>query len=336
MSPDYVRLIEAAYRVDLDESAWLRGLAEAALPQLDRGLGTVVYYMDLRDPKRPTASFPIVAGDNALPPELGEKFLGADTVPPEAMAEAYARGRVFATASESVLDVMEESYEKTGQHGMHDFLALNCYDPSGVCLTVGAPLPERQRTTASERALWSRIAAHFSAGFRLRRELQAVSDRGHDVLDRADALIDDRFEIAHAGEAASDREARDELRAAARAIDRARARLRRDDPGAAVELWKGLVDGTWSLVDHFDGDGRRYFVAQRNPPEARGPRALTDRERQVSFYAARGESNKLIAYRLGLPVGSVAAHLSRAIAKLGLGAREDLAYLAIPRDEEPS
>jgi DNA-binding CsgD family transcriptional regulator len=47
---------------------------------------------------------------------------------------------------------------------------------------------------------------------------------------------------------------------------------------------------------------------------------LTDRERQVFTYAAMGQSNKLIAYSLGLAVSTVAAHLERARRKLGGGA----------------
>src|SRR6266481_4745371 len=53
----------------------------------------------------------------------------------------------------------------------------------------------------------------------------------------------------------------------ARAIDRARGRLRHDTPEETVALWKVLVGGRWSLVDHFERDGRRYVVACRDAPE---------------------------------------------------------------------
>jgi hypothetical protein len=80
----------------------------------------------------------------------------------------------------------------------------------------------------------------------------------------------------------------------------------------AVEIWRGLVAGLWSLVDHIDTDGRRYLVAHRNDPTTPDPRALTERERQVVAYADLGQSNKLIAYQLGLSVSTVGVLLARA------------------------
>ena len=101
--------------------------------------------------------------------------------------------------------------------------------------------------------------------------------------------------------------------------------LRREDPAAAVDLWRGLVAGRWSLVDHFDTDGRRYLVARRNDPRALDPRALSDRERQVARFVALGHANKLIAYELGISEASVATHVRRAAAKLGVDGRVQLA-----------
>jgi DNA-binding NarL/FixJ family response regulator len=92
--------------------------------------------------------------------------------------------------------------------------------------------------------------------------------------------------------------------------------LRRRDPLEAVEVWRGLVAGLWSLVDHYDTDGRRYLVAHRNDPTTPDPRGLTERERQVVAYADLGQSNKLIAYQLGLSVSTVAVLLARAREKL--------------------
>jgi DNA-binding NarL/FixJ family response regulator len=106
------------------------------------------------------------------------------------------------------------------------------------------------------------------------------------------------------------------LREGVRAIERARGPLRRRDPREAIELWRGLVAGLWSLVDHFDSDGRRYLVAHRNDPRTPDPRGLTERERQIVAYADLGQSNKHIAYQLGLSPSTVAVHLARAREKL--------------------
>ena len=56
--------------------------------------------------------------------------------------------------------------------------------------------------------------------------------------------------------------------------------------------------------------------------------ALSPREREVAVAVARGWSNAEIAGRLYLSVGSVKAHISSALAKLGLDNRVQLALLA--------
>ncbi len=114
------------------------------------------------------------------------------------------------------------------------------------------------------------------------------------------------------------------LAEAVRRVDRARGLLRRTDPEEALQLWQGLVDGTWSLIDQCDSDGRRYVLARRNEPGVRDPRALTQRERGVAAFASMGHQNKFIAYLLGLSAGTVAGHLRSAQRKLGLASRAEL------------
>ncbi len=46
----------------------------------------------------------------------------------------------------------------------------------------------------------------------------------------------------------------------------------------ALQLWQGLVDGTWSLVDRCEAAGKRYILACCNEPGVRDPKALTPRE----------------------------------------------------------
>jgi DNA-binding NarL/FixJ family response regulator len=117
------------------------------------------------------------------------------------------------------------------------------------------------------------------------------------------------------------------LREHAVAVDRARGRLRRTDVDEALGLWRGLAAGRWSLVEHFESDGRRYYLARENPPAVAGVLALTQRERCVAALAACGHSNKLIAYELGLSVGTVSTHLKAAMKKLGLARRANLVRL---------
>ena len=84
-----------------------------------------------------------------------------------------------------------------------------------------------------------------------------------------------------------------------------------------VELWRALISGRWSVVEHFERDGKRYYLAHKNDPELAADRALTPRERQVFGYAELGHSDKLIAYSLGLSLSTVSTLLSSARRKLG-------------------
>ncbi|MCB9736866.1 MAG: response regulator transcription factor [Deltaproteobacteria bacterium] len=115
-------------------------------------------------------------------------------------------------------------------------------------------------------------------------------------------------------------------------MDRGRTAAGRAEGEVALAAWRGLVDGTWSMVDRFDRDGRRYLIAKRNPPaevSAALVSKLTLREKQVAVLAATGASNKLIGYELGLTASTVATHLQRAARKLGVKSRVALCQVAL-------
>lgn len=109
------------------------------------------------------------------------------------------------------------------------------------------------------------------------------------------------------------------------AINRARGQLRAEDPTAAIEAWKALVAGRWSLVDHVDSDGKRFLVARKNDPDHAGPTGLSRRERQILAARARGFSLKLIAYDLGLSIAGVSRGLQSGMTKLGVRHEGELA-----------
>jgi DNA-binding NarL/FixJ family response regulator len=71
-----------------------------------------------------------------------------------------------------------------------------------------------------------------------------------------------------------------------------------------------------------------YVAGTRSPPAADRMAPLTDREREVSLCVADGLSNGDIADTLHLSVGSVKAHISAALAKLGIDNRVQLAIIA--------
>jgi hypothetical protein len=92
-----------------------------------------------------------------------------------------------------------------------------------------------------------------------------------------EAVLESSGKVAHADGQAATKDAQSRLRAAAKAIDCARSRARAE-PDEALELWRGLAAGRWSLVDQFDSDGRRYIVARKNEPQVQDPRHLSLRK----------------------------------------------------------
>jgi DNA-binding NarL/FixJ family response regulator len=159
---------------------------------------------------------------------------------------------------------------------------------------------------------------------RLRRRLG-----GNSPIDQGVAVIDGSGAIAHAIGTASTNAARRKLSEAVRALERLRT-ARRHAPGSELRSWKGLVDATWTLVHHFEADGKRYLVAQRNDVSTPAISRLTERERQVVAFASLGHSNKLIAYELGISPSTVAVFLHHAARKLLVRSRQALIALCRP------
>jgi DNA-binding CsgD family transcriptional regulator len=175
---------------------------------------------------------------------------------------------------------------------------------------------EAYRVDSSRRALWRMLATHLGAACRLSGRVR--SPQGPDV----EYVMASGGRVLHVRGDDLDERTREQLRRAAQDVDRARTRRGRRDPHAALELWRGLFSGRWSLVDHFDSDGKRFLLALRNDPDAPGP-ALPLRQRQVLFYVATGWSNKEVGYALGISDTTVAAHLSRALIALGIQSRSE-------------
>jgi hypothetical protein len=198
---------------------------------------------------------------------------------------------------------------------MADELIVNAQDPTRIGCVMAVPMRRAGPLHPREEHRWSCVAAHMASAFRIRRQIDGRPlDFGQAFT--AEAVLDQDGRLEHAEPPAQGDLARAVLRHAVKALDRARGPLRRRDPEGALALWQGLVAGRWSLVDHFDSDGRRFVVAHRNDPSAPDARGLTLRERQVLAYAALGHANKVIAYELGLSVSTVSTHLTRARAKL--------------------
>lgn len=79
-----------------------------------------------------------------------------------------------------------------------------------------------------------------------------------------------------------------------------------------------------AVIRHLGGTRR---LDTRRTEARRALDALTAREQEIASFLPHGLSNREIGQRLFLSESTVKAHLGRAMAKLGLGSREQLAVL---------
>lgn len=78
------------------------------------------------------------------------------------------------------------------------------------------------------------------------------------------------------------------------------------------------------MVDQFARDGRRHLVARRCSG-ARGRFALTPAETLCLAAVIDGRAQKLVAAELGIAESTVSTHVRRAMRKLELATRAELA-----------
>ena len=317
---------EAAYNLELNDEEWLPRVVERGIPVLDQGLGVAaVEYGRLPDGGPVTLLKIHVASG---PSDFPERHLAALSAMPPQLLREQARTGLATTMSQSqaahpeVLDIYTKHVDYC-----KDVLGITAVDARGAGVAVVAPLAEVTRLSPRDAERWEMLGAHLDAGHRLRRSLaeKGTAQTEDGLPYNAEAIFDPKnFKITDAIGMASERAAQDKLREAAVSIDKARGAMRKTDPDKALETWRALVRGRWSTVDWFDTDGRRYVLALPNAPRVTDPRGLTERERQVVGYAAIGQTNKMIGYRLGLSRSRVSLLIRSAMRKLNVRTRAQL------------
>jgi DNA-binding CsgD family transcriptional regulator len=317
MKPDLLAILEAGYAVDAAEQPWLTGLLAAAQPALDEGFGAFAFSYTARD----SQSFePRCLASSGFPDALVERLPMVMAHMPGDYIETARNAQACILASE--IDGFDAFVPQAlNSVGAYDILGINVLDPTGIGCYFGAPLPRRGGLTEARRATWGRVAAHVAAAFRIQRRF-ALGHPG-ETLRRAEAILDATGKVHHAAGPAELTTAREALRTATVAMEHARTKLRTSRPDQALDEWKGLVAARWSLVEHFESDGKRYILACENDPHVAGPSLLSPREQQVLAYASLGHSSKLIAYELGISDSTVRVLLARATTKLGARSRKE-------------
>ena len=318
---------EAAYDLERSDEEWLPAVLKRGLSVLDRGLGVAGIEYG-RNPEAGEVQIRrIHVGSGPL--DFPERHLAAlAATPPEALREQARPGQA-ATMSTTTRSQPEALARYTSHVDYcEDVLGITTVDCRGTGAAIVAPLTKATTLRGGDAQRWQMLATHFDAGHRLRQEIaaQAQSDEPSSELPfNAEAILDPQtFRLEHAVGEAKDRGVAGKLRDQAVKLDRARGKMRETDPEKALSTWKALVRSRWSLVDWFDSGGRRYVVAIPNPTHIADPRGLTNSESQVVACAVRGDTNKLICYRLGLSASQVSRLLHSAMKKLGFRTRAHL------------
>ena len=287
-----------------DELHWLGQVTEAVFGQFFDGRAILAYTYDATQADRVTIrstatrdwDAELIAVGNQV--ALGPSDNGA-------LVQVLRRGFVDmlgrsprALRRAGLPESQVRAYARRLQHGFRqlrlaDEYWINAQDPTyfGCCFIV--PSRERKRFLPLEAAQWRRVAARVSAAFRMRRQLAALDPR----RPTPEAVLRPDGRVEHAEEPAQDRAARNALRRAVVALDKARGGLRRSDPDRAVALWQAMVAGRWSLVDHFDSgrDAASSWRTRRTMWRFRTCAAFAGERARWPAHAAMGHSNKVIA-----------------------------------------
>lgn len=327
-----VHAAHAAYSLDISDEEWLEQLSEILGPRLDRGRGVVSFRWRHESGRgvRPHEMH-VHAGRRSDEAMLRELLARLDS---RRAYLAYGAPYTYRSLSEIAHDhpTIDEITDDTDmqrhahQYDVLDFEMLRVDLETGRGWMFSVMLDEVGSLAPPRRKLWERVGAHIAAGARLRDKL---GGRG---VDDAEAVFDPVTEslesVSDVFDTAERREKLLELIEARRHAES----IANSDPVRAMELWQGLIDGRWSLLDVIDSDGRAFTVLHENPMYVRSTVALTERERQVAYLVGRGHHIKLVAYELGLSASTVRSQLRSALRKLNCDDRSALHRLVATVD----
>ncbi len=317
-----VDIVEAAYRLDGDEASWLAAIVEHASADLDTGIGVYAFTGDEAVPN--FASSPTFV-QRSLPPEIAARLAELNAGAPNAILDLLRARLVTCGGLEQVLGVdspvVTQFRGVMASAGVVDGFCLFAQDGEGGSLTLSSLARAPVAPSARVRGLWQRVGLHVVAGLRLRRKLAARATRRAALLSSSGTLEDADPEVAN------DASARRALAEAVRAMDEARRRAVRESPERALGLWRGLVAGRWSLVDHWEREGRRYVAAYPNRPGMRDPRAFSPTQQAVLRTLALGATTKEASYALGLSEKTVTGCVTQIMRRLRVRSRVELASM---------
>lgn len=312
-----LRVVEAAYAPAVGLDAWAAQVSRALAGWMPGPIAPFAHVHRKEDGRMTIESVHAEGMSTQLSRIL--ESMNASTSAKDA-AKLWSRSAGVGTTSETIGHNWLATHPAWLEFSNHPSRCSDCLGMffernDGRTITFCLPLDEPRRLDARTRSSLVRVLTHLALAERLQREKREVA-----------AVLGSDGEVLHAVGEARNVDARAALRAHARRIDLARSGGQSDQEGLA--LWRGMVDGQWSLVDEFDSDGKRFFIARENIGVLKGSRALSLREQQVLGLVCTGRSNKLVAYELGIAPSTVSLHLRSILEKTGAKRRADLIELA--------
>jgi DNA-binding CsgD family transcriptional regulator len=316
---DWVGVIEALYAVEQSRESWLDGVMRSTIPLTAcTGVGAILY--DASDGLAPRLDF--ITALN-VPPGWVEMAIATHTEPMLGPGLAQNARKYMCASSREYLSTFGplESSMRQGmaQAGLGEAFIVNGLDASGLGCAIYLLTKTRFKLSIRVLEFLKRVASHMATAYRLQR---LVSELGQSPT--GEAILDSDGRVLHAEGQATPRDCRSTLMSAVQQYRWARGTARHDQPIPAVDAWKGLVEGRWSLREQTESDGKALIHAVANEPCLDGPPPLSPREQQVAALAGLGRTNKLIAYELGLADATVRVLMARAARKLGVRSRTEL------------
>ncbi|MEZ4370559.1 MAG: helix-turn-helix transcriptional regulator [Polyangiaceae bacterium] len=331
---DAISVAECAYDVHSSQVEWLQRLRAVIAPAIEQDRGVFVAELEVSA----TASQEWSARPKTWVGQESQDYfeqvcssLRSELIAP-LLVYAPSVGTLQGIVRQKRLDgdVIQDADRATGAADIFTLMGWTPGHTRGLALVAPSSKPCALPSATFKR--WQRVMSHVASGYRLRCALDAEPHPAE--APPGGAVLDPGGKVLHASGTATSRRALTALSEAARAVDRARGRARRS--GEALESWTPLVTGRWSLVDRFERDGRRFVVAHVNADQQLDPRALSAGERRVASRLVRGDSQKEIAYELGLSPSTVGTHVVNIARKLGTASQWETTSLLTTLLQQPA
>lgn len=191
--------------------------------------------------------------------------------------------------------------------GIADLVGCHAATGDGGGASLMAILRTTPRVSEGERNHWQPLAEHLAAGWRVRQRLE----HGMALQDLADAMFRPSGNCVEFMDSRVSGGTRERLQ------DLVRNREQERTPHTTWDrLWPELIDGRWTLIDHYEADGRRVVLALRNTPMAASLSRLSRDEIVVLSYIRRGASNKEVSLNMSVSSATVTRLLRSVATKL--------------------